>query len=225
MAFRRALVLVFLGCGVLQSQESGIHLVPSEAMVRISEPRRFVIIDGQGQAFKQDVTWNAPASGELTVGEDGIATVVFRQLGDQMVTASINGQTIGAKVTVVAEDENLSDFVVWDFAPLGGRITQAMHLPPALPPESTEIVYEDSGARGSFIRGFDGDGIQRWAWPSNPDERAELMAGSNSGGVLAFVRSSEGNAVVRLSGDGKELWRREFLKSRSLRGMESSSIS
>ena len=167
---------------------TGLRVSPSTATVVVGASRGFSVRDDLGR-IPPGVAWSVDTEGVVSLAPAaGGVTVVAQAAGVVHVTASWQGLTADAEVTVLATVATMPEVVtLWSAPTVGGAVQRIVQGATTIDGTHRLYTYESTGEDDGqdVIRAFEADG--REAWSAAAGGRVLQLSGDPSGGVVALV--------------------------------------
>jgi hypothetical protein len=165
-----------------------MRVSPATATLVVGASRAFAVRDDLGR-MPRGVTWSASPEGVVSLDTAaGGVTVVAQAAGVVHVTASWQGLTADATVTVLATVGTMPEVVtLWSAPTVGGAVQRIVQGATTIDGTHRLYTYESTGEDDGqdVIRAFEADG--REAWSAAAGGRVLQLSGDPSGGVVALV--------------------------------------
>ncbi|MBI3662842.1 MAG: Ig-like domain-containing protein [Acidobacteria bacterium] len=200
-----ALVTVTLRADTLPPPAS-IRITPGTMTLLVGETREMEVVDELGRP-RSGVSWTVSNPAVLEVTTATTTTLKALAAGEVTLSASLQGQTAQAHVTVFAGTALPPGTVRWSVEPAPDFVTA--RIVQAQPAENAPDVYavETSPFGGTLVRALSIDGRQRWqSLAAAPSEYLVKAVSDTQGGLLLQFQGS--SYIIRLDPvSGQQSWR------------------
>jgi outer membrane protein assembly factor BamB len=212
---RRALCLVLLAyvcilkVSLLSAQEQREwHISPMQIRIQMGDTRLLQLLDDRANELTGgDWTVDEPNLARIERNEQGIVTLYPLAPGIVHVSASLRGIVKREEITIQPAGEKTPG-VIWNVLPLGRGLE---NLPAVPTNDGPDLFFLEQDGEGTYVRGLQSDGIQRWLWTlPEATKQVALVCSDDLGGIVVAAVHSDSYTLYVVTDKGALRWRHTF---------------
>ena len=187
-------------------KDSSWRISPYHINIQTGEDRVLQLLDDSAQEL-HGAMWSVddPEKAEIQE-EEGRAVLHAKAPGLVRVSAALAGEMRFREINIWPVDEALPQGTSkWGTEPIGREIKDL----PAVPSPDAPTIYslEQTASGNTYLRAFQDNGIQVWAWLMPERTRdVELVCGDWLGGALISANRADSYTLYTVGKDGKLRW-------------------
>jgi outer membrane protein assembly factor BamB len=185
------------------------NISPTKINIMVGSERRLQALDDLAQE-QHGLMWsvNDPELAEIYEDNDR-AVLTANAVGTVRVTASLGSETRYLDIKIWPAIQRLPpETTNWGIDPIGRDVGDF----PAVPTPGGPHIYslEQTPQGSTYLRAFEGDGIQTWTWlmPEQTHD-VELVCGDWLGGAVISANRADSYTLYVVGRDGKLRWRHD----------------
>lgn len=168
---------------------TSLQVTPSTSTLTVGNTETFMAVDQNGTQ-RPDATWSVSDTTIATLASDGSGTLTGVAGGQVTLTATLQGQTAQATVTVVAGSSLTAGTVLWSATPVSGYSAQQFIQAVPIPNGPAFFTSETDGNGDFLFRALSANGGQMWQQGAFVPS-GDILYGTEADGNGGLLVSSE----------------------------------